>query len=130
MNREGADSAVATIVKRILKELGAADVMTNSRILTVFKKKLSTIQTTLKKTSKLGGGTLKRLVNTWKTGPKYRFQVFYNEVDVIKLESQCEALQGEKRALEDAVTEETVKRICLKEKLQSALEKAGKREQY
>ena len=128
--REGADSAIATIVKRILKESGAGDVVTNSRIINVFKKKISIIQTAFKKASKLGGSTLKRLVNKWKTGPKYRFKVFYNEVDVIKLKSQCEALQGEKRELEDAVTEETVKRIRLEEKLQSALEKAGKREEY
>ena len=130
--REGADSAMATIVKRILKDLesGAGDVVTNSRIINVFKKKISIIQTAFKKASKLGGSTLKRLVNKWKTGPKYSFKVFYNEVDVIKLKSQYEALQGEKRELEDAVTEETVKRRRLEEKLQSALEKAGKREEY
>ena len=103
--------------------------MINSRITNVFKKKISTLHTAFKRASKSGGNALKKLVNGWKNGQKYRFKVFYNEVDVLRLKSECDLLRGEKRALEESVTQETVKRICLEDKLQSALEKAGKREE-
>ena len=51
---------------------------------------------------------------------------FYNKVDVLRLKSECDLLRGEKRALKESVEQEIVKRICLEDKLQSALEKAGK----
>lgn len=46
-----------------------------------------------------------------------------------QLKSECNRLRGEKRALEESVTQQTPKRIYLENKLQSALEKAGKRKE-
>ena len=130
-NQEGEsyELAIAAVVKRILEDSGARGVLINSRITNVFKKKISTLHTAFKRASKSGGNALKKLVNGWKNGQKHRFKVFYNEVDVLRLKSECDLLRGEKRALEESVTQETVKRICLEDKLQSALEKAGKREE-
>ena len=45
-----------------------------------------------KRASKSGGKALKKLVNGWKFGPNYKFKVFYNEVDVLKLKDDCDQL--------------------------------------
>ena len=55
--------------------------------------------------------------------------MFYNEVDVLKLKGDCDRLRGEKRALEECVTEQAAKRICLEEKLKTALEKSQKKDE-
>ena len=62
----------------------------NKRILNVFKKKISILHTAFKRASKSGGKALKKLVNGWKFGPNYKFKVFYNEVDVLKLKDDCD----------------------------------------
>ena len=64
----------------------------NKRILNVFKKKISILPTAFKRASKSGGKALKKLVNRWKFGPNYKFKVFYNEVDVLKLKGDCDRL--------------------------------------
>ena len=71
-------------VKRIFEELGVDDVVVkrlNSRILNVFKKKISVLQTAYRPASKAGGQSLAKLLNGWKTGPKYQFKIYYNEVE-------------------------------------------------
>ena len=71
-------------VKRIFEELGVDDVVVkrlNSRILNVFKKKISVLQTAYRRASKAGGQSLAKLLNGWKTGPKYQFKIYYNEVE-------------------------------------------------
>ena len=82
---EGDESPVAAIVKKILEESGGHNVLVNKRILNVFKKKISILQTAFKRASKSGGNALKKVVNGWKFGPNYKLKVFYNEVDVLKL---------------------------------------------
>ena len=47
-----------------------------------------------------------------------------------KVKTQCEILRGQKRALEESVTEEAAKRIRLEERLQSVLKTAEKRDNY
>ena len=121
---EGDESPIAAIVKKILEESGARNVLVNKRILNVFKKKISILHTAFKRASKSGGNALKKVVNGWKFGPNYKLKVFYNEVDVLKLKSDCDRLRGEKRVLEECVTEQAAKRICLEEKLKTVLEKA------
>ena len=101
----------------------------NKRILNVFKKKISILHTAFKRASKSGGKALKKLVNGWKLGPNYKLKVLYNEVDVLKLKGDCDRLRGEKRALEECVTEQAAKRICLEEKLKTALEKSQKKDE-
>ena len=80
--------------------------------------------------SKAGGKPLVKLLNGWKTGPKYQFKIYYNEVDVQKVKTQCEILRGQKRALEESVTEKAAKRIRLEERLQSVLKTAEERDSY
>ena len=87
----------------------------NKRILNVFKKKISILHTASKRARK--------------SGPNYKLKVFYNEVDVLKLKGDCDRLRGEKRALEECVTEQAAKRICLEEKLKTALEKSQKKDE-
>ena len=116
-------------MKKILEDSGAHNVEVNKRILNVFKKKISILHTAFKRASKSGGKALKKLVNGWKFGPNYKLKVFYNEVDVLKLKGDCDRLRGEKRALEECVTEQAAKRICLEEKLKTALEKSQKKDE-
>ena len=105
--------------KRFFEESGAGDVVINSRILNVFKKKISILQTAYRRASKAGGKSL-----------AYQFKIFYNEVDVRKVKTRCEILGGQKRALEESVTEEAGKRIYLEERLQSVLKTAEKSNGY
>ena len=117
-------------MKRIFEESGVGDVVVNSRILNVFKKKISVLQKAYRQASKAGGKSLAKLLNGWKTEPKYKFKIFYNEVEVQKVKTQCEILRGQKRTLEESVTEEAAKRIRLEERLQSVLKTAEKRDSY
>ena len=121
---EGNESPIAGIVKKILEESGARNVLVNKRILNVFKKKISILHTAFKRASKLEGKALKKVVNGWKFGPNYKLKVFYNEVDVLKLKNDCDR-QGTRRV---CVTEQAAKRICPEEKLKTALEKAQKKD--
>ena len=122
------ESPIAAIVKKILEEAGARNVLVKKRILNVFKKKISILHTAFKQASKSGGNTLNKVVNGWKFGANYKLKVFYHEVDVLKLKSDCDRLRGEKRALEECVTEQAAKWICLEEKLKTVLEKAQKKD--
>ena len=82
-------------MKRIFEESGVSDVAVNSRILNVFKKKISVLQTPYRRASKAGGKPLAKLLNGWKTGPKYQFEIYYNEFEVQKVKTQCEILRGQ-----------------------------------
>ena len=73
-------SAIAAVVKRIFEESGVGDVVVNNRILNVFKKKISLLQTAYRCASKAGEKSLAKLLNGWKTGPKYQFNIYSNEV--------------------------------------------------
>ena len=68
-------SAIAAVVKRIVEESGVGDVVVNIRILNVFKKKISLLQTAYRRASKTGEKSLAKLLNGWKTGPKYQFKI-------------------------------------------------------
>ena len=89
-------SAIAAVVKRIFKESCVGDVaVDNIRILNVFKKKISVLQTAYGRASKAGEKSLANLLNGWKTGPKYRFRIYSNEVAMQKGKTQCEILRGQ-----------------------------------
>ena len=76
-------SAIAAVVimKIIFEESVVGDVVVNSRILNVFKK-ISLLQTAYRLASKAGEKSLAKLLNGWKTGPKYQYQfnIYSNEV--------------------------------------------------
>ena len=57
-------------MKRIFEESGVGDVVVNSRILNVFKEKISGLQTAYRRASKARGKSQAKLLNGWKTGPK------------------------------------------------------------
>ena len=59
---------MAAVVERIFEESGVGDVVVNSRILNVFKKKISVLQTAFRRERKAGGKSLAKLLNGWKTG--------------------------------------------------------------
>ena len=86
-------SAIAAVVKRIFKESCVGDVVVdNIRILNVFKKKISVLQTAY---GRACNKSLAKLLNGWKTGPKYQFKIYSNEVAVQKVKTQCEILRGQ-----------------------------------
>ena len=72
----GYEFAMAAVVKRIFEESGVGDVVVNSRILNVLKKKISVLQTAFKRERKAGGKSLAKLLNGWKTGPKNQFRIY------------------------------------------------------
>ena len=90
----------------------------------------SVLQKAYRQASTAGGKSLAKLLNGWKTGPKYKFKIYYNEAEVEKVKVQCEILRGQKRALKESVTEEAAKMIRLEERLQSVLKTAEKRDSY
>ena len=59
---------MAAVVERIFEESGVGDVVVNIRILNVFKKKISVLQTAFRRERKAGGKSLAKLLNRWKTG--------------------------------------------------------------
>ena len=80
-------------MKRIFKESCVGDVVVdNIRILNVFKKKISVLQTAY---GRACNKSLAKLLNGWKTGPKYQFKIYSNEVAVQKVKTQCEILRGQ-----------------------------------
>ena len=54
------------IVEKILRESEIRGVVTNSRILNVFRKKISLLHSAFKKASKSGGKSIKKLIDSWK----------------------------------------------------------------
>ena len=87
---------VSAVVKRIFKESCVGDVaVDNIRILNVFEKKISVLQTAYGRASKAGEKSLANLLNGWKTGPKYQFKIYANEGAVQKVKTQCEILRGQ-----------------------------------
>ena len=61
------------------------------------------------------------------TGPRYRFKVYYNEVDVHQLKDENSQLRGEKIKLEESLVQEKAKRLRVDKKAREALEKAEKK---
>ena len=61
------------------------------------------------------------------TGPRYRFKVYYNEVDVHQLKDENSQLRGEKIKLEESLVQEKAKRLRVDKNAQEALEKAEKK---
>ena len=73
--------------KIIFEESGAGDVAVNSCIPDVFKK-ITVLQKASRQASKAGGKSLAKLFNTWNTGPKYKFKIYYNDFEVQKVKTR------------------------------------------
>ena len=91
----------------------------NKRILNVFKKKISILHTAFKRASKSGGKALKKLVNGWKFGPNYKFKVFHNEVDVLKLKDDCDRLIADRACVWGNFTKSFTSKIAQNQMFQS-----------
>lgn len=61
---------------------------------------------------KAGGKSKAKLMNMWNAGPKYKFTIYNNELDVFNLEQENRQLKRGKRKLENALQEESNKRMC------------------
>ena len=82
----GYESATAAVVKIIFEESGVSDVVVNSRILNVFKKKISVLQTGGLKTCERG--------RSKNTGKVVEWMENRTEISVRNL-LQCEILRGQ-----------------------------------
>ena len=111
----------------MFEQSGIRGVLINSRISEVFRKKIFCLQKAVKKASNRGGRQLNTLLSKLETGPRYRFKVYYNEVDVHQLKDENSQLRGEKRKLEESLVQENSKRLRVDEKAREALEKAEKK---
>ena len=126
-DREQAGSILATTVDRILEESGIRGLIINERILNVFKKKISLLQTAFKKVNRLGGKSVKKLLDVWKNGKPYRFKIYYNELEAASLQQENLLLKKGKRELETELVQEQVKRQKVEEQLEEALQKADRK---
>ena len=118
---EGAsESALATIVEKIMKESGVRGVIVNSRIINVFRKKFGLLDADIKRErKKCGGSGVKRLQDKW-CDQTYKVKIFCHEIDYYLIEKENHDLRGQKRTLEESLEEETTKRLKLEEKLDKA----------
>lgn len=74
-----------------------------------------------------GGKYVKKLLCPWKVAFRYRFKVFYNEIDAINLKIVNENVKGQKRLLEKLLIKVAAKRFQIEEKLTRAVEEAEKK---
>ena len=118
-NGESYDLWLAAVVDKILLQSGIRGVMVGQRILNVFKKKIISLQSAFKRASKSGGKCVTKLLNVWELGKKYRFTIYYKELDVVNIEYENRKLKGEKRKLEESLEEETARRLKTEEQLKT-----------
>ena len=111
----------------MFEQSGIRGVIINSRISEVFRKKIFSLQKAVKKASNRGGRQLNALLSNLEAGPRYRFKVYYKEVDVHQLKDENSQFRGEKRKLEESLVQEKAKRLRVDEKAREALEKAEKK---
>lgn len=91
--------------------------MVGSRIVNVFKKKIYTLFSAFNRAKRAGGKSLTKLMNVWDVGPKYKFTIYYNELDVVNVAQENRQLKGENRKLENDLQEESNKRMHTEEEL-------------
>ena len=119
-NNENADSVIAGIVEKILKESGIRGVVINSRIDNVFRKKISLLHSAFKKASRSGGKNIKKLTDSWKA-KNYSFKIFYHELQNYSLIEENQQLRGQKRKAEQELATEQAKRLKLEQKLEDVI---------
>ena len=111
----------------MFEQSGIRGIIINSHISEVFRKKIFCFQKAVKKASNRGGRQLNALLGNLETGPRYRFKVYYNEVDVHQLKDENSQLRGEKIKLEESLVQEKAKRLRVDKKAREAIEKAEKK---
>ena len=129
-NNENADSVIAGIVEKILKESGIRGVVINSRIVNVFRKKISLLHSAFKKASRSGGKTMKKIIDSWKA-KNYSFKIFYHELQNTSLIEENQQLRGQKRKAELDLAAEQTKRLKIEQRLQDVIrDSENRKKQY
>ena len=91
------ESASSARIKRIFEESALRGVIINSRIINVFKKKISLLLSALKKAGQKGSRHVKKLKEKWQK-ETYSFKVFYNEIEACQLQQENRALRGQRES--------------------------------
>ena len=121
---------LALIVGTILQEADLTHININNRILNVFEKKINTLLTKAKQANKRGGRHAKTFIESLKNGKSYSLKIFYNEISGLNMKQEYDCIKEEKRKLENDLTLETTKRLCVEEKLKVALDKNKRQKDY
>lgn len=129
-NDANGDSVFSTVVERALELSGVTNINISDRILHTFRKKLYCLEKAYAKASKMGGKCVKQLLKKWDSGEPYRFKLYYNEIDTVNLKNENIKLRKEKREMEESLTQESLKRFRVEEKLNTALKKAETKQSY
>ena len=127
-NDESADSVIAGILEKILRESGIRGVVINCRIINVFRKKISLLHSAFKKASRSGGKNIRKLIDSWKA-KDYSFKIFYHELQNHSLIEENQNLRGQKRKAELDLAAEQAKRLKLEQKLEDVIRDLENRKQ-
>ena len=119
-NDESADSVIAGIVEKILRESGIRGVVVNSRIINLFRKKISLLHSAFKKFSRCGGKSINKLIDSWKV-KNYSFKIFYHELQSNSLIEENQQLRGQKRKAQLDLAAEQAKRLKIEQKLEDVI---------
>ena len=122
------ESASSARTKRIFEESALRGVIINSRIINVFKKKISLLLSALKKAGQKGSRHVKKLKEKWQK-EAYSFKVFYDEIETCQLHQENRGVRGQKRKLEASLANEQAKRLKVEEKLEQVLKKTEKKDE-
>ena len=122
------ESASSARIKRIFEESALGGVIINSRIINVFKKKISLLLSALKKAGQKGSRHVKKLKEKWQK-EAYSFKVFYDEIETCQLHQENRGVRGQKRKLEASLANEQAKRLKVEEKLEQVLKKTEKKDE-
>ena len=103
-----------------MRESEIRGVVINSRILNVFRKKISLLHSAFKKASKSGGKSIKKLIDAWKA-KNYSFKIFYHELENNSLIEENQQLRGQKRKTELDLAAEQAKRLKIEQELEDVV---------
>ena len=103
-----------------MRESGIRGVVVNSRIINVFRKKISLLHSAFKKFSRRGGKSISKLTDSWKV-KNYSFKIFYHELQSNSLIEENQQLRGQKRKAELDLAAEQAKRLKIEQKLEDVI---------
>ena len=113
-----------------MRESEIRGVVINSRILNLFRKKISLLHSAFKKASKSGGKSIKKPIDAWKT-KNYFFKIFYHELENNSLIEENQQLRGQKRKAELDLAAEQAKRLKIEQELEDVIrDSENRKEQY
>lgn len=117
-------------MEKILRESEIRGVVINSRILNVFRKKISLLHSAFKKASKSGGKSIKKLIDAWKA-KNHSFKIFYHELENNSLIEENQQLRGQKRKAELDLAAEQAKRLKIEQEFEDVIrDSENRKEQY